>query len=171
MVFVEPGNNGREIELQSVVQTEYGDQMESVIKDVLDELGVDDIYIKIVDHGRTGLCFECTYRNGCASRRGGEGWRRTMLFLPGNSPNMVLNGAVLGSDSIIFDLEDAVSPEQKDAARILVRNVLKHGNFEGCEVIVRINALDTPYWEDDVEAIVTAEAGHDHAITKVSGAD
>ena len=80
--------------------------------------------------------------------------RRTMLFLPGNSPNMVLNGAVLGSDSIIFDLEDAVSPEQKDAARILVRNVLKHGNFEGCEVIVRINALDTPYWEDDVEAIV-----------------
>ena len=56
--------------------------------------------------------------------------RRTMLFLPGNSPNMVLNGAVLGSDSIIFDLEDAVSPEQKDAARILVRNVLKHGNYE-----------------------------------------
>lgn len=96
--------------------------------------------------------------------------RRTMLFLPGNSPNMVLNGAVLGSDSIIFDLEDAVSPEQKDAARILVRNVLKHGNFEGCEVIVRINALDTPYWEDDVEAIVPLKP--DMIMpTKVSGAD
>ena len=96
--------------------------------------------------------------------------RRTMLFLPGNSPNMVLNGTVLGSDSIIFDLEDAVSPEQKDAARILVRNVLKHGNFEGCEVIVRINALDTPYWEDDVEAIVPLKP--DMIMpTKVSGAD
>ena len=51
MVFVEPGNNGREIELQSVVQAEYGDQMEAVIKDVLDDLGVEDIYIRVVDHG------------------------------------------------------------------------------------------------------------------------
>lgn len=51
MVFVEPSKNGREIELQSVVKAEYGDQMEHVIKKTLDDLGVEDIYIKVVDHG------------------------------------------------------------------------------------------------------------------------
>ena len=51
--------------------------------------------------------------------------RRTMLFLPGNNPNMVMNGGVLGADSIIFDLEDAVAPDQKDAARELVRCALE----------------------------------------------
>ena len=48
--------------------------------------------------------------------------RRTMLFLPGNNPNMIMNGGLLGADSIIFDLEDAVAPDQKDAARILVKS-------------------------------------------------
>ena len=48
-----------------------------------------------------------------------------MLFLPGNTPNMLINGDTLGADTIIFDLEDAVSPDEKDAARILVRNALK----------------------------------------------
>ena len=52
--------------------------------------------------------------------------RRTMLFLPGNTPNMLINGDTLGADTIIFDLEDAVSPDEKDAARILVRNALKY---------------------------------------------
>ena len=44
--------------------------------------------------------------------------RRTMLFLPGNTPNMLINGDTLGADTIIFDLEDAVSPDEKDAARV-----------------------------------------------------
>ena len=43
--------------------------------------------------------------------------RRTMLFLPANNPNMIVNGGLLGADSLIFDLEDAVSPDEKDAAR------------------------------------------------------
>ena len=49
--------------------------------------------------------------------------RRSMLFLPGNTPNILINGDALGADSVIFDLEDAVSPDEKDAARILVRCV------------------------------------------------
>ena len=44
---------------------------------------------------------------------------RSMLFLPGNNPNMLINGSVLGADAVIFDLEDAVSPAEKDAARVL----------------------------------------------------
>ena len=80
--------------------------------------------------------------------------RRSMLFLPGNAPKMIINGNYLGSDAVIFDLEDAVAPDQKDAARLLVRNVLRTIEFDRVETIVRINSIDTPYWQKDLEAIV-----------------
>ena len=80
--------------------------------------------------------------------------RRSMLFLPGNAPKMIINGNYLGSDAVIFDLEDAVAPDQKDAARLLVRNVLDALEFDRVETIVRINSIDTPYWQKDLEAIV-----------------
>ena len=80
--------------------------------------------------------------------------RRSMLFLPGNNPNMLINGNCLGSDAVIFDLEDAVSPAEKDAARILVRNTMRYMDFRGCEIIVRINSIDTPYWKQDLDAIM-----------------
>ena len=80
--------------------------------------------------------------------------RRSMLFLPGNNPNMLINGNCLGSDAVIFDLEDAVSPSEKDAARILVRNTMRYMDFRGCEIIVRINSIDTPYWQQDLAQIL-----------------
>lgn len=79
--------------------------------------------------------------------------RRSLLFLPGNNPNMLINADYLGSDAVIFDLEDAVSPAEKDAARILVRNTLKYMNL-GCEKIVRINSVDTSFWKDDIDLIL-----------------
>jgi hypothetical protein len=80
--------------------------------------------------------------------------RRSMLFLPGNTPNMLINGNCLGSDAVIFDLEDAVSPAEKDAARILVHNTMRYMDFRGCEIIVRINYIDTPYWKKDLDEIL-----------------
>ena len=80
--------------------------------------------------------------------------RRSMLFLPGNNPNMLINGNCLGADAVIFDLEDAVAPAEKDAARILVRNTMRYMDFRGCEIIVRINSIDTPYWQADIDAIL-----------------
>lgn len=80
--------------------------------------------------------------------------RRSMLFLPGNNPNMLINAASLMADAVIFDLEDAVSPAEKDAARILVRNTIKYTDLSECEVIVRINSVDTPYWKLDIDAIL-----------------
>jgi citrate lyase subunit beta/citryl-CoA lyase len=77
-----------------------------------------------------------------------------MLFLPGNTPNMIINGDSLGADSIILDLEDAVSPDEKDAARLLVRSAIERMGFAGVEITVRINSIDTDYWQDDLEAIV-----------------
>ena len=80
--------------------------------------------------------------------------RRSMLFLPGNNPNMLINGNCLGADAIIFDLEDAVAPAEKDAARILVRNTMRYLDFRGCETIVRINSIDTPYWQLDLDTVL-----------------
>lgn len=95
--------------------------------------------------------------------------RRSMLFFPGNSANMLLNADYLGSDSIILDLEDAVAQAEKDSARILVRNAILSLGFTK-EVIVRINPLDSPYWEKDLEQIIPAKP--DMIMpTKVSGAD
>ncbi len=83
--------------------------------------------------------------------------RRSLLFLPGNNPNMLINGNCLGSDAIIFDLEDAVAPNEKDAARILVRNTMKYMDLRGCERIVRINSTDTPYWKEDLDTVVPCQ--------------
>ena len=80
--------------------------------------------------------------------------KRTMLFLPGNTPNMLINGDAFGADALILDLEDAVSPDEKDAGRILVRNILKETKSPDCEMIVRINPIDTEYWQADLEAVI-----------------
>ena len=80
--------------------------------------------------------------------------RRTMLFVPGNSPNLLMNFDILGADSVILDLEDAVSPAEKDSARILVRSMLQTMGDTGCEVIVRINPVDTDFWKEDLREVV-----------------
>ncbi|MGI0517526.1 CoA ester lyase [Treponema denticola] len=80
--------------------------------------------------------------------------RRSMLFMPGNNPGMLVSADILGADSIIYDLEDAVSLEEKDSARTLVRNALSFLKFTHSEITVRINPIDSPYWEKDLEAII-----------------
>ena len=80
--------------------------------------------------------------------------RRSMLFLPGNTPNIIVNGEILGADAVILDLEDAVAPTEKDSARILVRNAIGRMGFGKCEVIVRINSIDTPFWKKDLDEII-----------------
>jgi citrate lyase subunit beta/citryl-CoA lyase len=68
--------------------------------------------------------------------------RRSMLFIPGNHPGMLQNGGVFEADSIILDLEDAVAPFEKDAARKLVSMALLHVDYGNSEKVVRINPLD-----------------------------
>lgn len=80
--------------------------------------------------------------------------RRSLLFIPGNKPGMVQNCDVFESDAVIFDLEDAVSVQEKDSARTLVSNYLNVFN-PNIEVVVRINGLDTPFYQDDLEMIVS----------------
>lgn len=81
--------------------------------------------------------------------------RRSMLFLPGNNPNMIANGDILGADAVIFDLEDAVAPDEKDAARILVRSALSSLDFSRVEVVIRINSLDAnEFWKYDLDEVL-----------------
>ncbi|MEN6315357.1 MAG: citrate (pro-3S)-lyase subunit beta [Clostridiaceae bacterium] len=87
--------------------------------------------------------------------------RRTMLFVPGNNPGMIRDAHIYGADSIMIDLEDSVSVNEKDAARLLVYYALKSIDYGETEVLVRVNALNTPYGRDDYEAIVRAKP---HAI-------
>ncbi len=80
--------------------------------------------------------------------------RRSMLFVPGNAPKMMANCGFFGADAIIFDLEDAVAPEEKDAARRLVHHALKALERNGCQAIVRINAVDSGCWKQDLQEVV-----------------
>ena len=81
--------------------------------------------------------------------------RRSLLFIPSNNPAMLQNADVFGSDSVIFDLEDAVNVTEKDNARnLLYFYLLDHPNLN-MEVVVRINGLDTDYYKQDLEKIVS----------------
>ncbi len=84
--------------------------------------------------------------------------RRSLLYVPGNSPNLVQNAAIFGPDVVMLDLEDSVPLDQKDAARALVFEALKRLDFSGVEVLVRVNGLDTPFAEADLEAAVRGGA-------------
>ncbi len=79
--------------------------------------------------------------------------RRSMLFMPGNNPGMLQTAEVFGSDSIILDLEDAVSLGEKDAARILIKGALKTFNYGTTEVVIRINPFSTPYALEDIDVM------------------
>lgn len=81
--------------------------------------------------------------------------RRTMLFVPGNNPGMVKDAGIYSADCIMFDLEDSVSVDEKDAARFLVYEALCHLDYYGRELLVRVNDPGTQTGADDIEAIVS----------------
>ena len=80
--------------------------------------------------------------------------RRSLLFIPSNNPAMLQNADVFGSDSVIFDLEDAVNVTEKDNARNLLYYYLKEHDKLNMEVVVRINGLDTTYYKEDLENFI-----------------
>ncbi|AYW51076.1 citrate lyase subunit beta [Tetragenococcus halophilus] len=84
-----------------------------------------------------------------------ERLRRTMMFVPGQNAAMLRDAPLYGADSIMFDLEDAVSLPEKDSARTLVHNALRTFDYSQVETVVRINALDAG-GELDVEAMILA---------------
>ncbi len=170
-IAFEPRNSGDiEIELQSRVAPYYGERIRAQAQDVLAELGIAHARIAIHDEG--ALPFVIAARIEAAVRRAGLGQgrralpqsvplpppssrdrlRRSRLYLPGSQPKYFINAGLHGPDAVILDLEDAVHPAEKDAARILVRNALRAVDFGAAERTVRINQLPLGY--EDLEEVV-----------------
>jgi len=83
---------------------------------------------------------------------------RSMLFVPGSNASWLSTVQVYGADYVMFDLEDSVAVREKDTARLLVREAIKSPIWAGHEVVVRINGIETPFFHDDLEAVVSAGA-------------
>ena len=84
--------------------------------------------------------------------------RRSMMFLNAQRPGLLKDAYVYRPDCLLLDLEDAVAENQKDAARFSLYNALKSVDYRGVERIVRINALDTPHWQEDIRVSVAGGA-------------
>lgn len=81
---------------------------------------------------------------------------RSALFIPASSPGMINAAIMLEADTLIFDLEDAVSISEKDAARDLLGRALYM--LEKKNVIVRINSLASHFWKDDINLVLHSKA-------------
>jgi len=170
-VVLEPrSSGGLQLELVSRVAPYYGDAIRTQALAVLRELGVEHARVVIEDNG--ALPFVISARIEAAARRAGlpserralperigqpkpsakDRLRRSRMYLPGAEPKYFINAALYEPDAIIFDLEDAVHPGEKDSARLLVRNALRAVDFGSVERMVRVNQL--PLGLEDLQEIV-----------------
>jgi citrate lyase subunit beta/citryl-CoA lyase len=81
--------------------------------------------------------------------------RRSVLFIPGSNPRAAENARTLPADGLIFDLEDAVAPEAKEGARTIVPAALARGGYGDRELVIRVNAIDTPWGHSDLATAAT----------------
>jgi len=78
--------------------------------------------------------------------------RRSVLYMPGSNARAIEKARTLPADGLILDLEDAVAPDAKEAARAQVVAAVKAGGFGPREVFVRVNGIGTPWFADDMAA-------------------
>jgi citrate lyase subunit beta/citryl-CoA lyase len=96
--------------------------------------------------------------------------RRSVLFMPGSNARALEKARTLPADALVLDLEDAVAPEMKVEARAQVMATVRAGGYGRREIVVRVNALGTPWGRDDLAA--AAEAGADAVLLpKVEAAE
>lgn len=158
-----------QLDLKSKVASMYGESIRQQVEDLCSFYNVKHALIHLEDSGAlpfviaarlesvlravTGSdkdhIIEIIPENQCGSDK--DRHRQTRLYLPGNTPSMMINAGVHGPHGVILDLEDSVAPAKKDEARILVRNALRQVNFYGAERMVRINQL--PLGLKDLEMI------------------
>ncbi len=79
--------------------------------------------------------------------------RRSVLYMPAINARAMSKATQLDADALVFDLEDAVAPAQKQEAREQLATQLSANDYGHRERIVRVNAVDTPWFADDVEAV------------------
>jgi citrate lyase subunit beta/citryl-CoA lyase len=96
--------------------------------------------------------------------------RRSALYMPASNTRAIEKARALPCDVVIFDLEDAVAPDAKEQARANAVEAIREGGFGTRELVIRVNALGTPWAEADLAAAASSGA---HAILapKVGDAD
>jgi citrate lyase subunit beta/citryl-CoA lyase len=97
--------------------------------------------------------------------------RRSVLYMPGSNARALEKAKTLPADALILDLEDAVAPEAKAAARAQVCGAVQAGGYGGRELVIRINGLDTPWGAADLEAAAAAAPDAVLVPKVASGAD
>jgi len=157
-VAVTPAQNGGlQINLKSKVSTLYGRQIRELTEKILRFFEMENAQVDIEDAGAVDFVLAARLEaaikqvvktdkefllplleeNRSATQK--EDFRFSRLYLPGNSPKLMLNAGVHQPNGLILDLEDAVAPAKKTEARYLVRNALRSLHFYGAERMVRIN--------------------------------
>ncbi len=157
VTFEATEKGGVQIRIESKVGVMYGRDIRELASATLDFFGIKNANLTIEDTGALPLVLTARIeaaikkaipsekeflphmleenRYGTARDRN----RFSRLYLPGNTPNLMINAGIHKPDGIILDLEDAVAPDKKDEARYLVRNALCGIDFYGAERMVRIN--------------------------------
>ena len=169
VAFSPKTEGGIRIDMKSKVEALYGDSIKALCLKVLDFFGIKNAELSIDDSG--ALDFIIAARIEAAIKQAistdkefildtipenkyqtqKDRFRFSRLYLPGNTPKMMLNAGVHKPNAIILDLEDSVAPAKKFEAKLLVRNALGSVNFYGAERMVRINQL--PLGLDDIPYI------------------
>ena len=170
--------DGIDIQFESKVKVLFGKSIIELVKEILNYFEIDNTKIIIEDSG--ALPFVIAARIEAAIKKlidtdkeyllelipenmydtQKNCNRFSRLYLPGNSPSLMINAGIHNPNGIILDLEDSVASEAKDQARILLCELLKTQDFGEAALVVRINGIhsDTDYWRADIEAC--AEAFH-----------
>ncbi len=184
---------GIELQIESKVMVMYGADIHRQALEILGHFGITSARLKIEDSGALPLViaarleaaiqktmstdlswlppFAESNNTGTARDRN----RFSRLYLPGNSPSLMINAGIHKPDGIILDLEDAVAPDKKDEARYLVRNALRIIDFYGAERMVRINQgerglKDLEYVvPHHVNLILLPKCEHASQVTEVAG--
>jgi len=150
-------SGGRQIEITSKVNVMFGRANRALLNDIFDFYDIEHIVVNMQDAGalpyviaaRAEACIKTLIdtdkeyllelQEFNTSDTIKEQHRFSRLYLPGNTPSMMLNAGIHKPNGLILDLEDAVAPDKKHEARFMVRNALRTLNFYGAERMVRIN--------------------------------
>ena len=163
-------SGGIEIDLKSKVAALYGERINSLALELLKYFGIENAILEIDDAGaldfvlaarieaaviqaiNTDKEFLLAFQDSNTYLSDRDKNRFSRLYLPGNSPSMMLNAGIHNPCGIILDLEDSVAPNKKSEAKLLVRNALREVNFYGAERMVRINQI--PVGLEDLKFII-----------------
>jgi citrate lyase subunit beta/citryl-CoA lyase len=164
-------SGGVKINLQSKVESMYGNSIRLLIKDIFKAFKISNASVLVADYGALPFTvaarvesaikkifpekeveFLLPFNKKSLYKTSKDRLRRSRLYLPGNEPKYFINAGLHKPDGVILDLEDSVAPVSKHDAKYLVRNALRSVDFYGCERMVRINQL--PAGLEDLKFIV-----------------